>query len=211
MTQPTLRARGRLPAPRSQRGTMLIIALIVLVAMTLAGIATMRSVDTATVMAGNIAFRKSTLVAADQGIQAAFALLSSTVNSTTLDLNKDAMGGGTAAAAGYYSSASPVEPNWSDPAAWNNATQLPPDSAGNVVWFIIERMCRIANCKPGDTCGGASNVCGSTPSTGAVWGREGEDNFRPADSFNAPAPHYRITARAVGPRNSIAIVQTMTR
>ena len=43
--------------PRKQRGTMLIIALIVLVAMTLAGIATMRSVDTATVMAGNIAFR----------------------------------------------------------------------------------------------------------------------------------------------------------
>jgi len=45
---------------------MLIIALIVLVAMTLAGIATMRSVDTATVLAGNIAFRQSALNAADQ-------------------------------------------------------------------------------------------------------------------------------------------------
>jgi type IV pilus assembly protein PilX len=159
MTQPTPRARGRLPAPRSQRGTMLIIALIVLVAMTLAGIATMRSVDTATLMAGNIAFRQSTLAAADQGLQAGFALLSSTVTSTNLDLNRDGLG--ASATAGYYSSASPVEPNWSDPAAWNRAVQLnggAPDAAGNVVSFIVERMCRIANCKPGDTCGGASNV-----------------------------------------------------
>jgi len=74
-------ARRRLPTPRSQRGTMLIIALIVLVAMTLAGIATMRSVDTATVMAGNIAFRQSALNAADQGVQAAFALLQPTSSS----------------------------------------------------------------------------------------------------------------------------------
>jgi Tfp pilus assembly protein PilX len=190
---------------------MLIIALIVLVAMTLAGIATMRSVDTATVMAGNIAFRQSTLAAADQGIQAGFSVLTSTLTNFSLDLNRDGLG---SSVAGYYSSASPVEPNWSDPAAWSRGAYLnggSPDSAGNVVSYIIERMCRIANCKPGDTCGGASNVCGSTPSTGSVTGREGEDNFRPTDAFSAPAPHYRITARAVGPRNSIAIIQTLTR
>ena len=93
----------RLPAPRSQRGTMLIIALIVLVAMTLAGIATMRSVDTATVMAGNIAFRQSALNAADQGVQAAFALLQPLTSST---LNKDG------AVAGYISNAPAIEPDW---------------------------------------------------------------------------------------------------
>src|SRR6266446_10692864 len=59
-----------------QGGTILIIALIVLVAMTLAGIATMRSVDTATITAGNIGLRQSALNAADQGLVAAFALLS---------------------------------------------------------------------------------------------------------------------------------------
>jgi len=94
-------ARRRLPTPRSQRGTMLIIALIVLVAMTLAGIATMRSVDTATVMAGNIAFRQSALNAADQGVQAAFALLQPTSSS---GLNMDG------ALLGYKSSAPAIEP-----------------------------------------------------------------------------------------------------
>src|SRR5437879_12189568 len=56
---PQLRAR--------QGGTILIIALIVLVAMTLAGIATMSSVDTAAITAGNVAPRRASVNAADQG------------------------------------------------------------------------------------------------------------------------------------------------
>src|SRR2546422_7382732 len=58
-----------------QGGTILIIALIVLVAMTLAGIATMRSVDTATITARNIRLRPASGNAADPGIQPARALL----------------------------------------------------------------------------------------------------------------------------------------
>ena len=61
----------RTATPRSQQGAMLIIALIVLVAMSLAGIAMMRSVDTGTLVAGNIAFKQSSLHATDHGLQAA--------------------------------------------------------------------------------------------------------------------------------------------
>src|SRR5258708_2426886 len=127
--------RARVSAsPRArQRGTILIIALIVLVAMTLAGIATMRSVDTATITAGNIGLRQASVNAADQGIQA------------------------------------------------------------RVTW------------------GGKANTCASTLSTAAVSG-QGNDQTRPTDSHTtAPATHYRVTAKAVGPRNSISIVQTMVR
>jgi Tfp pilus assembly protein PilX len=210
------RVPPRLPTPHSQRGTMLIIALIVLVAMTLAGIATMRSVDTATVLAGNIAFRQSALNAADQGIQAGFALLSTPLANPAADPTQDGMKLGLA---GYYSSASPTEPNWSDPNTWTNpdhtAVQLnggAPDAAGNVVWFIAERLCEVPNCKAGETCGGRpSNTCGSSPGARAL-SKEGEDNFRVTAALTPiPQPHYRITARAVGPRNSIAIVQTLIR
>jgi len=206
----------RLPTPRNQRGTMLIIALIVLVAMTLAGIATMRSVDTATVLAGNIAFRQSALNAADQGIQAGFALLSTALTNPAADLTQDGMKLGLA---GYYSSASPTEPNWSDPATWTNpdhkAVQLnggAPDSAGNVVWFIAERLCEVPNCKAGEIClGKPANTCGSSPGARSL-SREGDDNFRVTGALNPiPQPHYRVTARSVGPRNSIAIVQTLVR
>ena len=49
----------------AQHGVVLLISLIVLVAMTLAGIAVMRSVDTNVLIAGNLAFRNAALSAAD--------------------------------------------------------------------------------------------------------------------------------------------------
>jgi Tfp pilus assembly protein PilX len=54
---------------QAQQGVVLFIALIVLVAMTMAGIAVMRSVDTNVLIAGNLAFRNAALSAADAGIE----------------------------------------------------------------------------------------------------------------------------------------------
>ena len=212
MNARTRRFATRPPGPRRQRGTMLIIALIVLVAMTLAGIATMRSVDTATLMAGNIAFRQSALNAADQGIQAGFLLLKTPL----ADLTKDQMG--AAGVVGYYASASTNEPDWSNSAVWTSTARPPvqynagaPDAAGNVVSFFVERLCTISDCKVGARCNGVDNFCGSTPSS-ATLSREGEDNFRVTPGITSPPQvHYRITARALGPRNSVAIVQILTR
>lgn len=67
--------------PRSQRGVVLLIALIVLVAMTLAGIGMMRSVDTGNVISGNMAFRQATTNASDGGISTGFNALVSVANS----------------------------------------------------------------------------------------------------------------------------------
>src|SRR5262245_52947646 len=80
----TSRRLPRRAAPRAQRGTMLIIALIVLVALTLAGVAMMRSVDTASIVAGNIAFKQSTIVASDQGIQQAYGYLAGVAGTPAL-------------------------------------------------------------------------------------------------------------------------------
>ena len=71
----------RIPRPHSQRGVVLLIALIMLVAMTLAAIGMMRSVDTGTVIAGNMAFKQATLSATDVGTNAAFTTLMSVANS----------------------------------------------------------------------------------------------------------------------------------
>ena len=59
----------------SQQGVVLLVALVVLVALTVAGVAMMRSVDTATLVTGNLAFEEVATQAADQGIQAAMDLL----------------------------------------------------------------------------------------------------------------------------------------
>ena len=72
MTHPRfLSAPREIAAPRRERGLVLFIALIVLVAMSLAGVALMRSVDTGTVVAGNMAFKQAAIMVADRGTQEA--------------------------------------------------------------------------------------------------------------------------------------------
>jgi Tfp pilus assembly protein PilX len=66
--------------PRKQHGVVLLIALIVLVAMTMAGIGMMRSVDTGSLIAGNMAFRQAAANANDAGISAGFNALVAVAN-----------------------------------------------------------------------------------------------------------------------------------
>ena len=202
--------RASAPLRARQGGTILIIALIVLVAMTLAGIATMRSVDTATITAGNIGLRQASVNAADQGLQAGVNWLTANLGPTLVNDNH-LPGVGSL---GYFSSAPASEPDWFDSGNWSEAGQLNngnPDAGGNVVFFLIHRMCAIPNCDTSATCGGKPNTCASTLSTAAL-ALQGSDQTRPTDSHTtSPAIHYRVTARAVGPRNSISIVQSMVR
>src|SRR5256885_8971705 len=111
---PSVQLRAR------QGGTILIIALIVLVAMTLAGIATMRSVDTATITAGNIGLRQASVNAADQGIQAGVNWLTANLGPTLINDNHQS---GTASN-GYFSSVPPSDPDWYESLNWSEAGQL---------------------------------------------------------------------------------------
>jgi Tfp pilus assembly protein PilX len=203
LTMSPLRLR-RLPSlARAQRGVTLVIALIVLVAMTLAGVAMMRSVDTGSIVAGNIAFRQSSVHAADQGLQSGYTYILANAGTTVLYNNAN---DATTASIGYFSSTADDEPDWMAAATWVNAGVLNngnADAGGNVVYYKIERMCKNPNVAPDDS-------CGSTPDSTAISG-EGVDQSAPNFFTLPPATHYRVTARAVGPRNSITVVQTLLR
>jgi type IV pilus assembly protein PilX len=71
-----------------QRGVVLFFTLIALVVMSLAAVALIRSVDTSTMIAGNLAFRQSGGSSTDTGIEAAIAWLSAT-QATMQAANKD--------------------------------------------------------------------------------------------------------------------------
>jgi len=195
---------------RRQRGTMLVISLIVLVSMTLAGVAMMRSVDTSAIVAGNIAFKQSSLNAADSGIQAGYTFLTANSGGATLYNDNNAAG---VSSTGYFSSAPTTEPDWTNTNNWTNAGSINSgvaDAGGNVVQYVIQRLCPIANCAPSAVCNGNTNVCGTTPDTTAISG-EGTDQSSTNFFTRPPATHYRVTARVVGPRQSTAIVQTLLR
>ena len=190
--------------PQRQRGLVLFVALIVLVAMTLAGIGMVRSVDTANLIAGNLAFKQGTIQAADRGIEAAFQWLVPRAGSTTL-YNTDA-------AAGYFSAPPVVTPDWYDPSAWANSACIngcvPDPDTGVTVRYMIHRLCNCAGISPEGNCpSGDPNQCMITYDTsGKAPG--GSKAAGAAVYTSTPIMHYRITVRSDGPRNTASVVQT---
>ena len=177
-----------------QHGVVLFIALIILVAMTLAGIALVRSVDTNNIISGNLAFKQSSLLAADRGIQAAFVWL----NENRDKLSKSNLG------EGYFSSIAGDFTGFGD-TDWDNAKQVGEgDNAGNTVEYVIHRLCSQPDTPPNGNNGGVSNQC-STLQLSAV-----EDGSKKNDApiYNSiPVLIYRVTTRVRGPRNTVSITQ----
>jgi Tfp pilus assembly protein PilX len=139
-----------------QRGVVLFFTLVALLAMSLAAVALIRSVDTSTLIAGNLAFRQSSASSANPGIEAARAwlLAINAANSGVSAVNDPGLThpfNTDNAVNGYYSAV--VDPNQSltdgSVLNWTNADSklfLPnPDASGNTVRYVIQRMCRTAN------------------------------------------------------------------
>jgi Tfp pilus assembly protein PilX len=201
---------------RLQRGVVLLIALIALVAMSLAGIALMRSVDTGLVIAGNLAFKQASTQIADAGTEQAIGWISANGASLTNDVP----------AAGYYATwrggcdlsggqttstdddvvwdpGSPVNANCGMVAAAVPSSDLLDGYTAN---FVINRMCNSegeAN-DPGVFCSAFIDSAANSSNSTKQGGSYGQT---PLSGSNQQ--YYRITTRVVGPRNTSGIVQTI--
>ena len=189
-------ATGRIRLPRRQQGVVLFIALIALVAMTLAGIAMIRSVDTTLGISGNIAFRQTATQSTDQGIQAAVAWLNANAAGTTLQ-NTDLTQGYRAS----YGGEPPL--GWFDINSFSSAIVLNSgnaDVSGNVVRYVIERMCaNTGTYAPPNSC--------ATDSPQGATGTGGSLSVGAPGFGGLPLVYFRVTARVDGPRNTVAITQ----
>ncbi len=193
---------GTLNAAKRQRGTVLFIALIVLVAMTLAGIAIMRSVDTATLIAGNLAFKQATIQSADNGVEQAYQWL----------LANRAVLANTNLSTGYYSSRPGAEPDWNDPLTWASAVTVGTDAAGNTTSYLIHRLCNCSDTAYNGTCAtGNAQQCALTTASNVAPPPAQGDSFSVGASryLETPKQYYRITVRTQGPRNTTSYVQSM--
>ena len=185
-----------------QRGVVLMIALSVLVAMTLAGIALVRSVDTSNIIAGNLAFQQAATHAGDTGTETGVAWLQANNLGATLQGNNFA--------AGYAAARTDPAAGQSWDAFWTNVlvpagqvVTLPLDaSTGNTVAYTIQRLCNAIGdpTVPGVDCAvsqSATVTTGSSKGAGVI-----------ALQYSAQV-YYRITSRIVGPRNTVSYVQTI--
>src|SRR5450755_883852 len=76
---------GQVAPPRRQRGVVLFVSLIVMVALSLAAIALIRSVDTTNAIVGNLAFRLASILPANASIEQAAGALFQDQDSLNVD------------------------------------------------------------------------------------------------------------------------------
>jgi type IV pilus assembly protein PilX len=198
-------AASRRTGAAAQRGVALITALIVLLAMTLAGLAVVRSTLTSTRVAGNLAFQQAATQSADVGIEAAIAWLQTNNTGARLHNHIDI---DATEPVGYFARREDPAANQSWQAFWDNViattarvNTLPPDGAGNRVSWVVHRLCNAT----GDPVGGAG--CEATPELGG--GEAGSRGSGVVRLQTAAQRYYRITARVDGPRNTVSFVQVV--
>lgn len=205
-----------------QRGLVLFFALIALVVLSLAAAALVRSVDTSTIIAGNLAFKQAATTSADAGVEAAIVWLAATelANISTSVLNNTPSihpFNTTIPTSGYYPNVAPSfnyfvddDGNEANNTLWNNANSVlvgagPDPITGNTTRYIIQRLCRNANV-PVQTA--------DCLFSGALEDKNGQAIPLPQEICSGPgcpvagqSPQIRITSRVTGPKNTVSYVQ----
>ncbi len=200
------------PERQAQRGVVLFIALIILVAMSLAGIALMRSVDTSNLIAGNLAFKQGATVAGDWGLEKARSWLATTAaaDATLLNGNQPAGAGGAGYWANWNGNGGAIDYMGNDPAVadlnWaNDAVSVGTDAAGNQVSYVIHRLC-VAT---GDPSSAPTGCVKSTLGGGNETSSKGGVSYTGLTLTQSSSAYYRVTSRIIGPRNTITYVQAV--
>lgn len=198
---------------RGERGASLLVSLGALMLLAISAVAILRSVDTSTLLAGNLAFRQSAVVATDMAIESARTFVAGL---TAEELNNPANASKPVAATSAY-------PYWSvwqtgfnpETYDWDDQAMTLADSVqGNSVSFVVHRMCEFNNAGIGSEMGSflnpANNCVRVVASSGclnsAQAGSYDQANFQ---CVTAGGVYYRVTARARGPRGTTSYVQVM--
>lgn len=206
---------------KQQRGISLIVVLIGLVIISFAAVALLRSTDTATLIAGNLGFKKAALASGDAGTEAAIAWLNSKAGSTDLFTDQDADG--------YYATstdacdltgtrtagdaADDVQWTATDPGANCQLVGLPTTpagvSAGYSVRYVINRMCN-AEGNPSSVLaadGSTAMICSRSDAASSGASTQVGPTYSRRPFSGTTQTYYRITTQVNGPRNTVRYVQ----
>ncbi|MDR6425674.1 Tfp pilus assembly protein PilV [Variovorax paradoxus] len=217
---------------RAQRGVSLLFALLALVALSLATLALVRSVDTGALVLGNIGFKQDATVAGDQAAREAIAWLKANAAS----LNSDAP------ASGYYASTkefkadktndAPVDVtgqqqtvanrklvDWSDEqdkkcsyaAAGSfgscdlKSVKAASVAGSNNVRYVIFRLCASEG-NPNDD---INNSCAQPMAGGSAASGRGLIDYSTPRFSTTGGPYYRIVVRVLGARSTTGFTETI--
>ena len=198
--------RMRIQARRAQQGVVLFVALIILVAMTLAGIALMRSVDTNVLIAGNLAFRQANTMYADTGVEAARAWLSA----NTAALNNNQPAGALHYWANYQLGLNflGTDPDPTKNYNWSQAAVVAAPDPAFSISYVIHRLCGGAGA-PADAAAQCMQASAGGGSGTSGLGTKGVVTYGVQALPGISTIYYRVTVRVIGPRNTLSYVQAI--
>jgi len=209
MTHPTRSQRT------AQRGVVLFITLVVLVALALGALAMFRGSLGASMVATNVVYRQAALNLADNGVQLATAAIAAKAAAGQINADDNVNG--------YFSAIPANEPtSYSDAAIWScGADAVCPTAAqvcssnsacinevtkgqGLTVYYKVHRMCTVPNA----AYNAANNRCALTVKTGGT-SPGGSLGIGATQFTGNPTLYFRITTRVDGPRNTRMVTQTV--
>ena len=191
---------------RGQRGVVLFVALIVLIVMTLAGLALLRQMGVGTSIAGNIAFKENATFIADRGAEVAMAYIKPPFPALPTDTSADSI------ANGYWSSwvdgFDPTTVLWGVRSLALADDPIIRDIAqtGNTADVFIQRLCATAGMSALDPAQRCSDIPVENPFQGHGGGGV---HYGGGFGTTTPAPFYRVTTRVLGPRNTVSYTQVL--
>ncbi|MFG6416202.1 pilus assembly protein PilX [Roseateles sp. DC23W] len=214
--------RERYAERKAQRGLSLLFALLALVAISLAAVALIRSVDTSSLVIGNLGFKQDATSAASQAAEQAIAYLN-TASATTLNSDQPA--------AGYYAASrdaldvtgqgssltTRAVVDWTGSgncalyASTSFGTCVAPSSqislngGANTARYLITRLCA--------TEGAPSAIDCATPIGSALTGggNKGSTDYnkRKVEIVVTNAQYYRIVVRSTSARGTVSFTETI--
>lgn len=199
--------------PSRSRGVVLAVVLVVLVVMMLGGISLLRSIDTSTILSGNLAFRRDSVNHSTVGLNAALAAMQNAdfKDQVTAECVPTAASCGGAAAKwlamNYWPRLLEADGNGvpviiKDTTTFDAKFGIQPTAAagtlegGNKIRFLIERMCSDYGPSDETKCSVSDNY-------------ELGGSYRQDKPGSISLPLYRVTIRSDGPRNTLTYTQAI--
>lgn len=225
--------RNARPLLHAQRGSVLLFALITLVALMVGTLGLIRSVDTGAMLLGNLGFKQDATASADRVTRQAARWVSE--NRLVLNTDKPEMG--------YYASTREIDPvdgvtvrppidatgnqmtgsanrqliDWdkdgcsaAEGGSFNGCNVLPVAAAtvnGNTASYVVFRLCS----KAGDYATNTTINCAKPIKADEFDGiGKGEKNYsNPAEFEGTSGPYYRIVVRIKSARNTASFTETI--
>ncbi len=179
-----------------QQGISLPISLIILIGVLLTSAILIRASESSVNTVGNIGHRNMLQNAND----AAFSQAQNWLSTNSSILNNDN------SQAGYFSSISSNDIDYTNLNNWQSAMNLGADELGNTSQYLIFRLCSLSNASPTDIVSGTSNNCASKSSGNGSGNSTGYQNI---DFGGGPQIFYKILVRTQGPKGALSISETI--